>query len=56
MQTFELTKTEAALLYKGADNTGKKLLEDKFGKENLVEDLWEKIKSFEEITKYYVVG
>jgi hypothetical protein len=47
MKKVELTTTEAIMLHKECTESGKKLLEDKFGKEAFIYD-WTSIKTFEQ--------
>jgi hypothetical protein len=52
MEKLEITQQEAITLYRNANELGKKILEDKFGKENLVSNIMDKIKNgWEDVCK-----
>jgi hypothetical protein len=48
MKTLEITKENAIKAYKSANTKGRKLLENLFGKQELIEDITERVKTFED--------
>ncbi len=53
METLEIKKNAAIAAHDNAKNSGKKLLEDLFGKKTFIKDVRDRVKTWKDVLEYH---